>query len=114
VLHGVLDPDLHLAPRRPVADLDDPVGEPLADHDDRRDADQLGVLELHARGHLRAVVVQHRDALAAELLGDARGGLEDRRVLAGGDQVHVRRSDLPRPDQPDVVGGALGDRGDQS
>ena len=41
--------DLLALAGRPVADLDDAVGEPLADHDDRRDADQLGVLELHAR-----------------------------------------------------------------
>ena len=37
-------------PRTTVADLDGPVGQVAADDDDRRHPDQLGVLELHARG----------------------------------------------------------------
>ena len=72
----------------------------LPDHDDGRDADQLGVLELHAGADLAgAVVVEHLDALARQLVGDPLGRGEDRLVLAGGDQVHVGGRDLARPAQ---------------
>src|SRR3954447_16411332 len=49
---GRLGGDLSPLVGSPVAQLDDAVGETLAHHDDRRHAEQLGVLELDARGHL--------------------------------------------------------------
>ena len=63
----------------PVLELDLAVGQALADDDGRRDAEQLGVLERHARRHLAAVVEQHRAARApsssvAMPLGDRAAG----------------------------------------
>ena len=99
-----------------VLDLDDAVLERLADHDDGRDADQLGVLELHAGADLLAVVVEHRQPWRLERAGDLLGLGEDLgvagRVLAGGDDVHVDRADLARPAQAELVVVALGDAGD--
>jgi len=58
--------------------LDDAVGEVPADHDDGRDADQLGVLELHAgRDAAHAVVVQDPHAARAEF--PRRSGSRSRR-----------------------------------
>src|SRR5215217_655704 len=83
--------DLGALSARPVLDLDDALRQPLADHDDRRDAEQLGVLELHTRRHLRPVVVHHRQALALQRRGQPFGLGEHGLVLAGGDQVDVGR-----------------------
>ena len=55
------------------------VGEAAADDDDRRDADQLGVLELHAGRHAGAVVEQHPQPGRLELGGQPLG----RRPLLG-------------------------------
>ena len=41
------------------------------------------------------------EALHLELAGDLLGLDEERLVLAGGDDVHVGRGDLARPDEPD-------------
>ena len=46
-----------------------------------------------------------------ELVGDPLGCGEDRLVLAGRDDVHVGRRDLARPGEPELVEGALRDRG---
>src|SRR4051794_29262786 len=55
---GVGDRHLLAVAGRPVPHLDDTVGQPTSDRDDRRHAEQLGVLELHTRGDLRPVVVE--------------------------------------------------------
>ncbi len=98
----------------PVLDLDDALGETLADHDDRGHADQLGVLELHARRDLHAVVVQHRQALGGQVDRELGRRVVDRRVLAGRDDVHVGRRDLARPDQAELVVGVLRDGRDRA
>ena len=88
------------SPVRAVPDLDDAVGQAPADRDDRRHADQLGVLELHAGADLAgAVVVEHVDARRGQSCGEPLGGGEDRLVLAGGDDVDVGGRDVARPAQ---------------
>ena len=85
----------------------------LADHDDRRHPEQLGVLELHARRDAAAVVVEDVETLRHQVVGERLGRVEHRVVLAGGHQVHVDGSHRARPAEPDVVEGRLGDRGDR-
>src|SRR6476646_11003097 len=111
VVHDVVGRHVLTIAGRPVLDLHGAVRQALADHHDRRHADQLGVLELHAGADLGPVVVQHLDALAGQLVGDPLGRGEDVLVLAGRDQVDVGRRDLAGPGQAQLVVGALGDRG---
>src|SRR5512139_1192337 len=47
VVHDVVGRHVLALAGRPVLDLDGAVREALANHDDRRHTDQLGVLELH-------------------------------------------------------------------
>src|SRR5438128_1118075 len=83
----------------PAAELDHTRGPPPADGDDRRHPEQLGVRELAPRRDLRPVVVEHGQPGADQFGGQRLGGLEDRGVLAGGDDVHVGGGDLARPAQ---------------
>ena len=85
-----------------VLDLDHAVGQAAADDDDRRHADQLGVLELHARRHRVAVVEQHAQAGGLELGGQRLGGRRrSAPSLPVDDDVDVGRGDLARPAQAD-------------
>src|SRR5947209_2925131 len=68
-LGGPGDRDLLAGTAGPVAQLDRPLRQPAADGHDRGHAQQLGVLELHPGRHLRAVVVEHREAGGHQLLG---------------------------------------------
>ncbi len=54
----------------------------------------------------------HLDALGGEVGGQLLGGVEDRVVLARGDDVHVGRRHGARPAQAHRVEGVLRDRGD--
>src|SRR5699024_132031 len=81
----------------PVPHLHHTGGQAPADHDRGGNAQQLRVLELHARGDLGTVVVEHLEAARLERAGDPLRLGEDRRILAGGDDVHVGGGELPRP-----------------
>ena len=81
------------------------VGEAAADDDDRRDADQLGVLELDAgrdadRGRRAAPAARPPRASAASALG---GRPLRAAGLAGDHDVDVGRRDLARPAQAELV-----------
>ena len=65
-------------PGAPVPQLDDPVGDALADDHDERHADQLGVAELHAGRHLEPVVEQHVVAGRLQLRDELLRRLVDR------------------------------------
>src|SRR5690242_11088898 len=103
VVDHVVDRDVLPLAGTTVADLDGALGQVAPDHDDGRDADQLGVLELHAWADLGPVVVQDGDAVAGELAHQPVGVREDLVVLAGGDHVDIRRGDVSRPAQPQLV-----------
>src|SRR6478735_9246420 len=98
VLDGVTDSDVGALAGAAVLDLDVAVDEAAAHRDDRGYADQLGVLELHARADLGTVVVDHLEAGGGQVGSQCRGCLEDRRVLAGRDEVYVGGGHLARPD----------------
>ncbi len=106
------DGDLAPLPGAPVLELEGAVGEAAADDDDRRHADELGVLELHTGRRLPAVVEEHLDPLGLEGPGELLGVGDDGVVLAGGDDVHVGGRQRPRPDEPELVVVALGDARD--
>ena len=87
-------------------------GQTASDDDDRRDADELGVLELHTRRHATSVVVDNVKAFVRQLACERLGRDEDFLVLSGRHDVDVGGRDLPRPAQPELVVVALGDAGD--
>ena len=58
VVEGHVDPITRAA----VLHLDHTVGQPAADHDDRRHPEELRVLELHSRGDAASIVVDHSQA----------------------------------------------------
>ena len=94
-------------------DLDDAVGDAAADDDDRRHADQLGVLELDAGGHRVAVVEQDSHAGRLEVGAELFGGRPLLAAgLAGDDDMDVGGGDLARPAQAELVARQLGDGGD--
>ena len=98
VVRGHLDP---LA-RRPVAHLDDALGQAAA-HDHRGGhAQQLGVGELHPGAGL-AVIQQDGHARGVQLGRQLLGELEHRRILAGRHQLHVVRREVPRPGEAQLV-----------
>ncbi len=89
------------------------VGDAAPDHDDRRDAEELGVLELDAGGGAVAVVEEHSQAGGLEVGGETLAGGELRPVEFSGDHdVHVGRSDLAGPHETEVVVAGFGDRGE--
>ena len=92
-----------------VPQLDDAIGSIATDDDDLRDTDQFGVAEFHTGRHLGAVVVQHVATGGLDVCGNLLRDLEDQRVAAGGDHVHVERSDGLGPDQALLVVVKLGD-----
>src|SRR5699024_6342312 len=104
--------DLLDLPGGAVAQLDHAGGQTATDHHGCGQPQQLGVLELHARGDLGPVVVEHLQALGLERGGDPLRLLEDLRVLAGGHDVHIGRGDGAGPDQALLVVVQLGDGGD--
>src|SRR5699024_8085186 len=77
-----------------VPQLDHALGEAPADDDRGGHAQQLGVLELDARGDLGPVVVQHLEAARLELGGEPFGPLEHLLLLAGVHDVHIARFEL--------------------
>ena len=91
----------------------DAVGQALADDHDRRHADQLGVLELHAGRGLAAVVVEHPRPGRLELARRApRRASKTASSLPVATRWTSAGRDLARPAQPELVVGLLGDRGD--
>ena len=100
----------------PVADLDDAVGQAAADRHDRRDADQLGVLELHAGADLAgAVVVEHGRRPRAESSSASRAAASKTSPsLPAATRWTSAGRDLARPAQPELVEGVLGDRRDRA
>src|SRR3954447_10560477 len=109
------DGDLAPFAGAPLLDLDLAVDKRLADHDDRRHAEQVGVGELLPRGRV-AVVEQHLLARGFEVARDLLGRVEllallARLGLADRDDVHVVRRNGSRPDETRVIAGLFGDRG---
>ena len=93
--------------------LDDAVGQALADDDDGRDADQLGVLELHAGRDLRPVVVEHAARPAASSSRPAARRRRRPRRPCRSRRCGRRPGATSRGQMmPELVVGVLGDRGD--
>src|SRR5690606_11548947 len=94
-----------------VLDLDLAVDQSAPDDDDGWDADELGVLELHARADASAIVVEHLDSAGLELAGELLAIGEEVVTLAGRHDVDIGRREGTRPDQAELVVVALRDAG---
>src|SRR5690625_1459188 len=112
-LDDLVEGDLLTTTVGAVAQLHETVLEAAAHDDGRGHAQELGVGELHARGHALAVVDQHTQSALLEFTGDTQG-LLDLVALAGADHVHVGGGDGARPHDALVVVGLLHDGGDHT
>jgi hypothetical protein len=118
-LHNNLRHDLRRRPEllRPIAapaPFDDAVREALrADGDAQREADEVRVLELHARAFV-AVVEQHVDAGGEQLRVDLLGRRAHAVFLAERGHDDGKRRDRDRPDDAVVVVALLHRGGDRA
>src|SRR5690554_3171119 len=86
-----------------VPQFDHPVGCPLADDNDDRNSEQLGITELDSWRDLAPVVQKHIRPGLLEVGDELLCRLVDDLFLRRRDDVHVERADVARPDQAAIV-----------